>query len=95
MSYLTKQSRLEQCYVYVTHQLNTCGIRPDGAEIKPWLVDELAQIQPPTGVEIGVVLSGMWVNGVKFEGSDGSDAKFNAHPEFGGAGHKLKAKKAA
>ena len=92
MSYLRKAKRLEQCYVYVTHQLNLCGIRPDGAEIRPWLVDELHQIQTPSPVEIGIVLSGMWVDKVKFEGSPGSDEKFAAHPDFGGAGHKLKAK---
>jgi hypothetical protein len=92
MSWLIHQKRLTQCYVAACVALNDCGIRPDNAEIKPWIRDELAQVEPPiTPVEIDTVLYGMHAEGVKFHNTTPENvAKFDQHELFGKRGHKLK-----
>ena len=60
MAWLTKQPRYTQIFVYVVSQLNDVGIRPNGAVIKPWLRQEMADegiTADPT--EIAMILSGL------------------------------------
>ena len=86
MSWLSAQPRMTQVYVFVTHKLNSCGIRPDGAVIKPWLVEELDKVEPvPTKFECEMVLVGMVSEGVKFYGAPDSAARFAAEPLFAGS----------
>lgn len=88
MAWIKSQTRLTQCYVYATAVMNTCGIRPDGAEIKQWIIEELNEIEPaPTKLEIDMVLGLMWKEGVKFHGDHEAQKRFAEHPLF--AGHKL------
>jgi hypothetical protein len=91
MAWLSTQKRLTQVYCFVVAALNDCGIRPDGAVIKPWIREEIASIDPqPTQVEVNVALMAMWAEGVKFHGvTDDAAAKFEEHALFGKAGHKL------
>jgi hypothetical protein len=92
MAWIQSQKRLTQCYIATAAALNDCGIRPDGAEIKPWIRDELTQVSPPvTEVEADLILGMMWTEGVKFENTNpnASTEKFDAHPWFGARGHKL------
>jgi len=80
------QPRLTQVYTFVTHKLNACGIRPDGAVIKPWLVEELDKIDPvPTKFECEMVLVGMVTEGVRFQGDPTSADRFSAEPLFAGS----------
>ena len=92
MAWLTAQKRLTQCYVAACAALNDCGIRPDNAEIKPWIREELSQVTPPiTPVEIDTVLYGMHMEGVKFHNTTPENIlKFDQHELFGKRGHKLK-----
>lgn len=86
MSWLSAQPRLTQVYTFVTHKLNACGIRPDGAVIKPWLIEELEKITPPpTKFECEMVLVGMVTEKVKFHGDKDSAARFAAEPLFAGS----------
>lgn len=86
MSWLSAQPRLTQCYVFATAALNRCGIRPDGAVIKPWLLDELDKLNPvPDKFEVEMVLVGMVSEGVKFHGEQDSDARFAAEELFSGS----------
>lgn len=85
MAWLASQPRLTQVYVQTVAWLNDCRIRPNGAELKPWLREELAYVAPPvTSVEAGVVLVGMVVEKVKFEGTPESKQLFEEHPMFKG-----------
>lgn len=95
MAWIKAQKRLAQVYIFATCALNDCGIRPDGAEIKPWIREQLSFIDPqPTQVEVDTVLGSMWAEGVQFHGvTPDAAAKFEAHKLFGGAGHKLGQKK--
>lgn len=86
MSWLQAQPRLTQCYVYTTARLNAVGIRPDGAVIKQWLLEDLEKIDPvPTKFEVEMVLVGMVSEGVKFHGDPDSAARFAAEPLFAGS----------
>jgi hypothetical protein len=86
MSWLSAQPRLTQCYVATVAALNRCGIRPNQAVIKPWLLEELDKVSPPvTKFEIEMVLVGMVSEGVKFHGDENSAAKFAAEPMFAGS----------
>jgi hypothetical protein len=86
MSWLSAQPRLTQVYVFTTAKLNDCGIRPEGAVIKPWLREELEKIDPvPTKFECEMILVGMVSEGVRFEGREDSAAKFAAEPLFAGS----------
>jgi hypothetical protein len=86
MAWLTTRPRLEQVYVYTVAALNDCGIRPDGAVIKPWIREELELIEPvPTKVECEVVLVGMVASGAKLYGEPNSNQKFEVHPLFKGS----------
>lgn len=86
MSWIQAQKRLDQVYVYTTAKLNDCGIRPDGAVIKPWIREELDKIEPPpTKFEVEMVLVGMVSERVKFHGTPDSAAKFAAEPLFAGS----------
>lgn len=91
MSWITSQKRLTKCYIYVTAALNETGILPDGAEIKPWVKAEIGDIEPPVSqAEVDTVLASMLFEGVKFHGvTPEAAAKFDAHPLFGKAGHRL------
>jgi len=91
MSWITTQKRLTKLYVFTTSALNDCGIFPDGAEIKPWIKEELGDIEPPPAqAEVDTVLASMWAEGVKFHGMTLEAVKlFDEHPLFGGAGHRL------
>jgi hypothetical protein len=92
MAWLSTQNRLTKCYVATVAALNDCGIRPNGAAIKPWIRDELAQVIPPvTEVEADVILGGMIAEGVQFENTNpnASTEKFDQHPWFGKRRHRL------
>jgi hypothetical protein len=92
MAWLSTQNRITQCYVATAAALNDCGIRPNGAAIKPWIRDELAGISPPVAPEeADSILIGMVVEGVHFENTnpDASTKAFDEHPWFGARGHKL------
>ncbi len=91
MSWIQSQKRLTKIYIFTTAALNTCGILPDGAEIKPWLKEEIGDIDPPPAQEeVDTVLASMWSEGVKFHGVTPEAAKlFDEHPLFGKAGHHL------
>lgn len=89
VSWLPHQPRLIQCAVYTTAALNSCGIRPNGAETKQWILEELPRIKIPDPTEIDVVLAGFVADGVKYEVDPGGFDKFMAHPLFGLRGHKL------
>jgi hypothetical protein len=95
VAWIKTQKRLAQCYIATAAALNDCGILPDGAEIKQWIRDELAQVDPPvTPVEVDTVLMGMWAEGVKFHGTTPEAlAKFAEHELFGKRGHKMGAPK--
>lgn len=61
MAWITKQPRFTQIYVYVACQLNDIGILPDGAQIKPWVRQELADAGITADQqEIACVLAGMF-----------------------------------
>jgi hypothetical protein len=95
MAWINTQKRLAQCYVYTAAALNDCGILPDGSEIKPWIREQLADLDPqPSPEEVDTVLAGMWSEGVKFHGTT-PDAllKFDQHPLFGLRGHRMGAPK--
>lgn len=80
------QPRLTQVYCFVVAKLNDCGIRPDGAVIKPWLRDELDSIDPvPTKFECEMILVGMVSEKVRFHGDAGSAARFAEEPLFTGS----------
>lgn len=86
MSWITSQKRLTQVYVYTTARLNDVGVRPDGAEIKQWIKEELNDLDPiPTKFEVDMVLAGMIAEGVKFHGDASSAARFAAEPLFAGS----------
>lgn len=86
MSWLSAQPRLTHVYIYTTARLNACGIRPDGAEIKQWLLEDLEKVDPvPTKFEVEMVLVGMVTAGVKFHGDPGSASRFAAEPLFSGS----------
>src|SRR5580693_3176476 len=91
MAWISSQKRLTQVYVYTAAALNDCGIRPEGAVIKPWIREEIASIDPPpTQVEVDTGLGAMWAEGIRFHGvTPDAAAKFEEHPLFGKAGHKL------
>jgi hypothetical protein len=89
MAWLTQQNRLTQCFVYTTAALNSCGIRPDGAEIKQWILEELPLLKIPDPEEVDVVLAGFVADGVKFYGDPDALDRFMAHPLLGARGHKL------
>lgn len=92
MAWLKGQNRITQCYVFTAAALNDCGIRPDGAEIKPWIRDELTKLSPqPAPEEVDAILVGMIYEGVTFENTnpEGSTITFDEHPLFGKRGHKL------
>ncbi len=91
MSWIATQKRLTKIYIFTTSALNDCGIRPDGAEIKPWIREEIGDIEPPPAqAEVDTVLASMWAEGVKFHGSTPEAMQlFDEHPLFGKAGHKL------
>lgn len=85
MSWISTRPRLEQVYVFVTHKLNACGIRPDNAVIKSWIVEELHTIAPqPTKFECEMVLVGMLSEKVKFYGDPDSADRFASEPLFDG-----------
>lgn len=86
MSWITAQKRLDQVYIFTTAKLNDCGIRPDGAVIKPWVREELDKIDPqPTKFEVEMVLVAMVSERVKFHGTAESAVKFAAEPLFAGS----------
>lgn len=86
MSWLNTQPRLTQCYVATVAALNRCGIRPNQAVIKPWLLDDLEKVAPPvTKFEVEMVLVGMVTEKVQFHGESGSADKFAAEPLFAGS----------
>lgn len=86
MAWINAQKRLDQVYVFTTAKLNDCGIRPDGAVIKPWIREELDRIEPPpTKFEVEMVLVGMVSEGVKFHGEPDSGERFQAEPIFAGS----------
>jgi hypothetical protein len=86
MSWLSAQPRLTQVYTFTVAALNRCGIRPDNAVIKPWLLEELDKITPtPTKFECEMVLVGMVTEKVRFHGDENSAAKFAAEPLFSGS----------
>lgn len=86
MSWLSTQPRLTQVYSYTVARLNDCGIMPDGAELKPWLREEVDKIEPvPTKFEVEMVLVGMVAEGVKFHGDKSSADKFAALVIFAGS----------
>ena len=91
MAWIDAQKRLTKIYIFTTAALNDCGIFPDGAEIKPWIREEIGDIEPaPAQEEVDTVLASMWADGVKFHGMTAEAAsKFNEHPLFGKAGHSL------
>lgn len=91
MSWISGQKRLTKIYVFTASALNDCGILPDGAHIKPWVKEEIGDIDPPPAQEeVDTVLASMWAEGVKFHGvTSDAAAKFDSHPLFGKAGHKL------
>lgn len=91
MSWIATQKRLTKIYIFTTSALNDCGILPDGAQIRPWIKEEIGDIDPPPAQEeVDTVLASMWAEGVKFHGvTPEAAAKFDAHPLFGGAGHRL------
>ena len=89
MAWIAQQDRLTQCFVYTTAALNSCGIRPDGAEIRQWILEELPTIATPSPEEVDVVLAGFVAEGVKFHGDPGSLDKFMVHPLLGARGHRL------
>ena len=60
MAWLPKKDRLTQLYCIVVSQLNDVGIRPAGAEIKPWIRQEIADHGIVADqAEIATVLSGL------------------------------------
>lgn len=60
MAWIRKQPRLTQVFVYVVGQLNDIGIRPNGAEIKPWLRQEMTDEGiTADSKEIATLLSGL------------------------------------
>jgi hypothetical protein len=76
---------LTQCYVATVAALNSCGIYPDGAEIKPYLVEDLSLVTPEvTKFEVDMILVGMVKEGVKFTGGRASQKAFDEHPMFTG-----------
>lgn len=80
------QPRLTQVYTFTVARLNDCGIRPDGAVIKPWLREELDRIDPvPTKFECEMVLVGMVTEKVRFQGEPNSTERFAAEPLFAGS----------
>ena len=86
MSWLRSQPRLTQVYTFTVATLNRCGIKPNGAIIKPWLLDELGYIDPqPTKFEVEMVLVGMCAEKVKFVGEPDSAERFAAEPLFAGS----------
>lgn len=92
MAWLPKENRLTQCYVATVAALNDCGLRPNGAEVKPWLREELQKVQPPVSeVEMETVLAGFLQEGVKYHSDDPqtSQRMFSAHPVFGKRGHRV------
>lgn len=91
MSWIATQKRLTKIYVFTTSALNDCGILPDGAEVKPWIREEIGDIDPPPAqAEVDTVLASMWAEGVKFHGvTPEAAAKFADHPLFGKQGHQL------
>lgn len=85
MAWIKTQPRLTQCYVQVLAWLNDCHVKPDGAEIKPWIREELNDIDPPvTAVEAGTVIYGMYQEKVRFFGDALSQGLFEKHPMFKG-----------
>lgn len=93
MSWPSSKSRLEQCYIYVGSWLNDCGIRPDGAEIKPWVREETEETcKKPSTEEVQSVLYAMYQDGVQFYSGPGSAAAFDKHPELAATGFHLKLK---
>lgn len=86
MSWIRSRPRLEQVYCFATARLNDCGIRPNGAVIKPWIREELDKIDPqPTKFEVEMVLVGMISDGVQLQGDPDSAARFAADPMFAGS----------
>lgn len=86
MSWLMTQPRLTQVYTFTVARLNDCGIRPNGAVIKPWIREEMDQIDPvPTKFECEMVLVGMVTEGVRFQGDATSADRFAAEPLFAGS----------
>jgi hypothetical protein len=64
MGWLEKQPRYTKIFVYVTSQLNDIGIRPNGAEIKPWVKQEMLDLGITADhTEIAMILSGMLKEG--------------------------------
>jgi hypothetical protein len=60
VAWITKQPRLTQIYAVVVAQLNDVGILPGGAEIKPWIRQEIADHEITADQkEIATVLSGL------------------------------------
>lgn len=86
MSWIRTRPRLEQVYCFTAARLNDCGIRPNGAVIKPWIREDLPHIDPqPTKFEVEMVLVGMVSEGVRFLGEPDSAARFAADPLFAGS----------
>lgn len=86
MSWVQSLRRSEQVGLYVTHLLNRCKILPNGAELKPWVVEDLQKITPaPIKEEVDAVLYGMYLEGIHFEGSRDSADLFAAEPMFAGS----------
>jgi hypothetical protein len=92
MAWLSKENRLTQCYVATVAALNDCGLRPNGAEVKQWIREELPKVQPPiTEVEMDTVLAGFLQDRVQYHSDDPEKSQrlFLAHPVFGKRGHKV------
>lgn len=86
MSWVQSLRRSEQVGLYVTHLLNRCKIRPNGAELRPWIVEELVKIEPaPMKVEVDAILYSMYLEGIRFEGQSDSGELFGAEPMFAGS----------
>lgn len=84
---MNNQTRLRQCYLYVTHELNKMGIRPDGRQLHEQLQAEAEEIKKtvkPSTVEVQVVMMGFLALKVRYEGVPGADELFAAHPDFQG-----------
>ena len=64
MGWFEKQPRYTKIFVFVTSQLNDIGIRSSGAEIKPWVKQELIDSGfTADKTEISMILTGMLKEG--------------------------------
>jgi hypothetical protein len=59
-SWIQRQSRLKQVYCVVVGELNDAGILPNGAEVKPWIRQEIKdnKVEVTEG-ERQMILSGL------------------------------------